>query len=125
MFFRKVSAAVIMVVLSAGIAQAKCDQTCKQNKAYYGEIWKTRQPTKVNGNTYYVAIVPDRKSALVYWAKGVKTTSLTQIEAAASQVSHCRAKDESVLSMLSGDPNTPIKTKVFRKSKYIRVTLKC
>jgi hypothetical protein len=125
MLMRAIAVAALAVVMTTGLAQAKCDVECRQHEAYLGGVWKNRQPAEVGEDTYYVAIVPGRKSALVYWTSGIKTTSQAKIEDAANQVSGCKANGSSALSKYADEPNTPIKTRKFRKKSFIEVSLKC
>lgn len=100
---------------------AGCNELCKTNDA----LWKTRKPIEVNGKSYFAAVAPDRTYILVAWKKGTKTISLAEVEMVASAASGCTAKDGSILSSLSGDPATPIATKVFSKFKYMMLDLSC
>ncbi len=125
MLIRAIAMAALAVVMTAEIAQAKCDAACRQYQAYLGGVWQNRQPVEIGEDTYYAAIVPGRKSALVYWTGGIKTTSQAKIEDAANQVSGCKANATSALSKYANDPNTPIKTRKFRKKSFIQISLKC
>jgi hypothetical protein len=106
---------------SGTAALAACNAECKANDA----IWKTRSALDVDGKSYFAAVAPDRSFVLVAWKKGTKTTSLAEIERVGSAASGCRAEDNSILSSLSGDPSTPIATKVFSKFKYLKLDLVC
>ena len=125
MLIRSIVVAALAVVMAAGFAQAKCDVECRQNEAYLGGVWKNRQAVDIGEETYYVAIVPDKKSALVYWTDGIKMTSQTTVQTAADEVSRCRSDGTSVFSRYSDDPNTPVKTRKFRKKNFLQVSLKC
>lgn len=102
-------------------AFAACNALCETNDA----LWKSRQPIEVNGKGYFAAVAPDRTYVLVAWKKGTKTISLAEIEMVGSAASGCVAQDSSILSSLSGDPATPIATKVFKKFKYVMLDLTC
>jgi hypothetical protein len=125
MLIRTFGMAALAVMMTTGIAQAKCDAECRQHEAYLGGVWKNRQPADVGEDTYYVAIVPGRKSALVYWTSGIKMTSQAKIEDAANKISGCKADGASALSKYADEPNTPIKTRKFRKKNFIQISLKC
>jgi hypothetical protein len=113
--------ALIGFISPPTMAFAACNALCETNDA----LWKTRQPIEINGKSYFAAVAPDRTYVLVAWKKGTKTTSLAEVEMVGSAASGCTAKDSSILSSLSGDPATPIATKVFRKFKYLMLDLTC
>ncbi|BBU57331.1 MULTISPECIES: hypothetical protein [Mameliella] len=105
--------------------QVSAKKTARENRKANNEIWASRSPIKINGVTYSVAVAPEKAYALVGWDSSAKTINLVDLEAAASRISGCKAKDESILSFLSGPQNTPIKTEILNKNKFLRVSLSC
>ena len=101
--------------------QARAAEARSLNKA----VWQTRAPVTVDGMAVDVAVAPDKSFALVDVTDFGETVTLPQAEKAASIASGCQGKDTSILSMLSGDKATPIKTSVFRKMDYLRIDLTC
>lgn len=101
--------------------QARAAEARSLNQA----IWQTRSPVAVDGRRVNVAVAPDKTYALVSTSDFGQVVTVPQLEQAASTASGCTGKDTSVLSMMSGDRNTGVKTSVFGDAKYTRIDLTC
>lgn len=130
MLFPKLTATalVLLTALSAcGDSQTPEERArSKAKRAEIEAVWATRTTTHYQGTPVEVAIAPDRSYALVQLDAFGETISVTQLEGAARAASGCVAKDKSILSMLSGPQDTPIKVSVFSNVRNrLRISLEC
>ncbi|PIB24229.1 hypothetical protein BFP76_03110 [Amylibacter kogurei] len=95
-----------------------------KNKAASNAVWNTRKPVAFDGKTIEVAINPERNRAYVGLAGFQGKASIVQFEQVASKASGCVGKDTSILSMLTGDRNTPIPLDNI-KMEYLAISITC
>jgi hypothetical protein len=104
---------------------ARCDKACKERKKQNLKIWKSAKKVVVNGETFYVAVLPDRTAAFASFDKSAKAFKIEDMVKASSTVSGCKAYDNQGYDRLQKAKGGSIPTKIFKSMKYMRIELKC